>query len=285
MKINEDLNILKQEPAGTQASKQAKKLGLQYVGFGRYENPKTGQITHIVQNDRLVPFNRAIKSNTFQQQGADDIGMYSEIKQPEFTELHQHLVNHYSPDKYHDKEIDAIQTFVSGGYADINDRLAALPAGISAKHIEPTGIGDDHSDLIGWMDSALKKSRAPRDMHVYFRLGADHKIEDFGEGKTFTMKTFRSGSINPSTVISASENNTPGPSGRNTVYLVQVKVRKNDRGLYAADYSDAPDEGEFIFPRNTKFAVKGKPQRLVGSDAASENLNLEIQYLDCEIKS
>jgi hypothetical protein len=43
---------VKKEPS-SKAAKQARALGLQYVGFGRYENTKTGTITHIVVGDQL----------------------------------------------------------------------------------------------------------------------------------------------------------------------------------------------------------------------------------------
>jgi hypothetical protein len=67
--LSEDLSGALVEPQSN-ASKQAKQLGLTYVGFGRYEDPKTRQITHIVQNDRLVPFSKAVKTNTFHQSNA-----------------------------------------------------------------------------------------------------------------------------------------------------------------------------------------------------------------------
>jgi hypothetical protein len=86
-KLNEDLNKLKQEPS-EKASAHAKKLGLNYVGFGRYEDGKTNQVTHIVQNDKLVPFKRAVKSSTFRDQNADDLGTYSTLKLPETQALH-----------------------------------------------------------------------------------------------------------------------------------------------------------------------------------------------------
>jgi len=48
--MHEDFNAALQEPSSPAAA-EAKKLGLQYVGFGRYEDPNTQQITHVVQND------------------------------------------------------------------------------------------------------------------------------------------------------------------------------------------------------------------------------------------
>jgi len=45
---------IKSEPK-SMAAKQARKMGLSYVGFGRYADNK-GRVAYTVENDRLVPF-------------------------------------------------------------------------------------------------------------------------------------------------------------------------------------------------------------------------------------
>ena len=285
-KLNEDLAKLKQEPS-SKAAEQAKKLNLQYVGFGRYEDPKTQQITHIVQNDKLVPFRRAVKTATFRQQNADDLGTYATLKQPEIQELHDALTKAHSADKFDDRELDALYTFTNAGYVDINDRLAKLPLDVPARQIEPISTDDRIADIIQSLDSAIKKSRAPKDFHTYASLGSDVDINSLKAGTSFRFKGYRSTSINVSSVTSAlaDPNAAMTPQkGRQQIALLQIQVKKNSRGLYVSDYSPNPEEAEFILPRGARIDVIGGPHKLVGSDAMTGNMNLEIVYLDCVTK-
>lgn len=279
--IREDLNQLKVEPS-TNAAKQAKQLGLVYVGFGRYEDPKIQQITHIVQNDKLIPFKRAVRTNTFRQNSADDIGTYNQVMAPETQQIHEFLTAHYTPDKYDDKELDAIYTFTNGGYIDINNRLASLPAGVPANKIEPNSVDDPLPDFVASLDSALKKSRVPVDLTVYTNVVTQNPLQP---GSTFLFKGYRDTSIDVGPVINYADKTNIGYSGRPTVNILQLQLKKNSKGLYAADYSANAADTEFILPRAAQVTVVSGPNKVVGSDALSQNLNLEIMYYDCTVKT
>lgn len=279
--LREDLNQLKVEPS-TNAAKQAKQLGLVYVGFGRYEDPKIQQITHIVQNDKLIPFKRAVRTNTFRQNSTDDIGTYNQVMAPETQQIHEFLTAHYTPDKYDDKELDAIYTFTNGGYIDINNRLASLPAGIPANKIEPSSVDDPLPDFVASLDSALKKSRVPVDLMVYTNVVTQNPLQP---GSTFLFKGYRDTSIDVGPVINYADKTNIGYSGRPTVNILQLQLKKNSKGLYAADYSANAADTEFILPRAAQVTVLSGPNKVVGSDAMSQNLNLEIMYYDCTVKT
>lgn len=285
MTLREDLNVLKQSDPTSKAAQQAQSLGLVYVGFGRYEDPKTKQITHIVQNDRLIPFKRAVRTNTFKTQGADDIGTFSQLMSPEMQELHNALAAHYSPEKYDDKELDAIYAFTNAGYVDINNRLSSIPTDVPANKIEPTDTSDTLGDTIATLDSALKKSRAPADFLVYTKLGQDIDISQINAGTSFKFRSFRDTSINMQTALASVDPSQTSPSGRPMVVLLQIKVRKNSKGMYIADYSQNSEDGEFLLPRGARIDVIGGPSKLVASDGASQTMNLEIAYYDCVLKT
>jgi hypothetical protein len=285
-RLSEDLNLLAQEDPESPATKQAATLGLKYVGFGRYEDPKTQQITHIVQNDKLVPFNRAVRSNTFQTKNADDIGNYTQAISPDLENLHNTLTAHYSPEKYDDRQLDAIYTYTNGGYVDINQRLSALPSGVPANKIERTSAQDTIIDVISSLDSALKKSRAPLDFHTYTNLGSDVNLNSLQPGTTqFRFKSYRDTSINMQNVINSVQNNATSQSGRPMTVLLQIKVRKNSRGMYIADFSQNSEDNEFLLQRGATLQVVSGPNKLVGSNAMSETMNMEIVYYDCVLKS
>jgi hypothetical protein len=280
--INEDLNFAKLEPS-EKAAKQAKQKGLNHVGFGRYQDPKVGQITHIAQNDALMPYKKAVRTNSFQAQNVDDFGDFSNAMMDAVQSIHDMLIQTYTPEKYDDRELDALFNFTSGQYVDVNNRLALLPADIPANKIEPETPDDPLPDMIASMDSATKKSRAPQDFMVYTSVDIDPDFFDITPGMTFKFRSFRSTSINLSSVVN-SVNKDVGPSGRHTVAILQIRIRKNSKGIYVADFSAQPDDNEFILPRGAKIEIIDGPNTLVGSDATSQNMNLEVIYFDCIMK-
>ena len=281
--INEDLNQLKADP-NTPADKDAQKKKLVHVGFGRYTDKKTGQVTHIVQNDKLVPFNRAVKTNTFQTNNMDDYGKYGAIMAPQIQQLHDFLTQQYSPDKYDDAELDAIYNYTNDAYADLNARLASIPTGTPANKIEKTAPDDSIPEFVATLDSAMKRVRVPIDFLTYTSLSGDYNIMNFAPGQTFKFKGFRNTSINVNTVMNAVQAPQTSMAGRPQIIILQLFVPKNSKGIYAADFAANAQDGEFILPRGTTVQVMNGPSNLVGSDAMSQNMNLEVVYLDCQVK-
>jgi dihydroorotate dehydrogenase len=281
--IKEDLNQLKTEEP-SYAAYDAANLGLNYVGFGRYEDPKTQQVTHINVNDKLVPFNRAVKTNTFKANNMDDIGTYSSLIDPVIQQYHQELVAAYTPERYDDDELNAIYTFTNGGYYDINNRLSMMPPNVPAKKIEVTSPEDTISNVVESLDSAIKKIRAPFDFPVFVKLGPDYNIEDFVVGRSFVFKSYRNTTLSLNTALNSSENTQKSPAGRNMAAILQLNIRKNSRGMYISDFSANSEDMEFLLPRGTVVEIVDGPNTLVGSNAVSQDINLEILFFNCITK-
>jgi hypothetical protein len=271
----EDLSGSLVEPQSN-AAVQAKQLGLVYVGFGRYEDPNTRQITHIVQNDRLVPFAKAVKTNTYQQQSSDDYGSYAKAMRPEIDQVSVALTNHYKPEKYKVEELDAIQMYTNTAYSDVNQRLISLPMGINARDIQPTSPDDYVPGIINNMDSDLAKSKAPLVFTVYTGLGGNYDPTQFAPGQEMSFKSFRSSSLNPNVVL-----NNIGRDGEQSVALLQIQVQKDSNGIYVNDFSSNPDESEYILPRGAKIQIIDGPLRSVGSNQFTQESNLQVKYFKC----
>lgn len=281
--VKEDLNKVLIEPeAAKGATKDAKKMGLKYVGFGRYSDPKTQQVSHVILNGKLSPFQKATKSNTFAQMNTDDYGLYNQLMQPQLDEYHAALVTAYPPEKFDDREYSAIQQFTSGLSMDVNDRLAGIPTGANANKMEPQMMGDPIPDVIRYMDSATKKSRVPLNFKCYVKIPDTIPPENLLIGSILTFKGFRTASLSLGALL-ATVQPSDGPT-RPTVVILQIEVPKNSRGLYAADYSATPQDYEFIFCRGAKVEIASDFQTVVGSDALSNNLNLEVLYADCILR-
>jgi hypothetical protein len=279
--MNEDFTGALQEPSSA-AAQEAKKLGLQYVGFGKYEDPKTQQITHIVQNERLVPFKKAVKTNSFKSQSADDYGSYTKQIMPEIEQNHQFLASYYKPETFTEDELSAIQEYTDTAYFDINERLYALPTNIKAKDIEPEFDDDPIPQQVAALDSALNKIKCPIDALVYVGLGSEYDLTKFVPGSSFSFKGYRSTTLNPNIALNYN-GRTNKTAMRNQTVMLQIRIKKGSKGVMVDEYSANPGESEFLLPRGSKIKILAGPNKLVGSNAYSGDSNLEVLYFDCEL--
>jgi hypothetical protein len=275
--LTEDLKGALVEPKSA-SSMEAKKIGLQYVGFGRYMNPESGQVTYIVQNDRLIPFNKAAKTNTFAKNSGDDFGSYVKNLQPDIEQHHANLVETYLPEEYDDTELDTIHTYTESSYFDINETLNALPTGIPADQIQPQFQGDSLPDMIAALDSATNKITAPYDFITWTGLSSDYKVEDFAPGRTFQFKGFRSTTLNPNIALNFNTGTV-----KNHALVLQLNIKKGSKGIYADEFSATPGESEFILPRGTKVKIKSGPHILQGSNAFTRSQNMNLVFFVCDI--
>lgn len=278
--IREDLNGALVEPQ-SKASAEAKRLGLVYIGFGRYENPNTQQVTHIVQDDRLVPYNKAIKTNKFQQNSGDDYGSYTKNLRPSIDQTHSDLSNYYGPENFDQNELTAIETYTSS-YQDINNRLTSLPTGIPADQIEAMDSSDTMPQTIASLDSAISKVPAPKDFLVYASLDSSYDTNSISPGQTFQFKSFRSTTLDPNLAMNYSSQKI-GSSTRRQSVILQIRVRKDSPGLYVDDYSSTPGEAEFVLPRGSMVKVAAGPNKIVGSNKFTDDMNQEVLFFDAEL--
>jgi len=268
--IREDLTGALVEPQSN-ASQEAKRLGLTYVGFGRYED-QNGQVSHIVQNDKLIPFAKAIKSKSYKDFSADDYGDYTKNLQNDVSTIHTELTNAYTPENYDNAELDAVKAYTESAYYDVNQKLASLPTGIPADQIQPEYDGDNRPELIAALDSALSKVASPIDFIGYVGLSQDYNTLALQSAKKLKFKGFRSLSIDPNTVLQSGD-----------LSVLQIRVKPGDKGMYLDDYSATPGEGEFLLPRGSAIKVVSGPNKLSGSHGATEDPNKQIVVFDCEL--
>lgn len=167
----------------TTPAEQAKSLGLQYVGFGRYEDPRTRQVTHIVQNDRLVPFNKAVKTNSYVQQSGDDFGQLNKQINAGLQDTLTKMMQAYKPEKYDDDELEALKQYTDTSYEAVNAVLSSLPPDIPAYKIQPLTPTDNTPDIVQALDRALDKSKLPAPIIAYVPLQAGLDIKKSQEYK------------------------------------------------------------------------------------------------------
>lgn len=275
--IKEELTNALLVPKKSPAAQEAASLGLQYVGFGRYEDPNSGQVTHIVQNDKLVPFSRAVRTNTYQTHSADDFGTYLNALAPDLDKDLTALAKAFTPDKYSEEEIDAIKKYTDTGYYNVSSILNKLPMGIMGKQIQPANISDETPKLIQAMDDAMERTKVPVDLIGYISLSQDIDTNMIGAGRKIGFKSYRSTTLAMNTLL---DQYTKTGSGGGVV--LQVLIPKGSSGLYADDFSANPGEREFILPRSSSIEVLSGPNKLSGTYMSADN-NLQVHFFNCKL--
>ena len=269
--IVEDLNDeLTPNIEQSEAAQQAATMGLQYVGFGRYEDPATGQIAYIVQNNKLMPYSKAVKTNTYAAQNGDDFGALAQSKTPQMQQDINVLTGAYSPEDYEDDELDAIKNFTGGAYEQVNNKLSQLPAGIPSPKIQPDGPDDLSPQMIASLDNVMSKSTAPINFYTYVTLGDD--VPDIDTGTDLKFKGFRSTTLDIGTALSEVQTNQ--------AVLLQLLIEQGDQGLFADDFSATPGQSEFILPRGARVQVLDGPHKLRGSSA---NGDMTVYFYNCQL--
>jgi len=275
--LREELTNALLVPKKSPAAQEAAAMGLQYVGFGRYEDPNSGQVTHIVQNDKLVPFSRAVRTNTYQTYSADDFGTYLNAMAPDLDKDLSQLSKAFTPEKYSDEELDAIKKYTDTAYYNVSNILNKLPMGIIGKQIQPANISDDTPKLITAMDDAMSRAKVPVDIIGYISVGQDIDTNQIGAGRKIGFKSYRSTTLAMNTLL---DEYTKSGSGGGVV--LQVLIPKGSSGLYADDFSANPGEREFILPRSSSIEVLSGPNKLSGTYMSADN-NLEVHFYNCKL--
>ena len=271
--ITEDLNDeLTPKIEQSEAAQQAAAMGLQYVGFGRYEDPRTGQVSHIVQNDKLIPYSKAVKTNTYTTQNGDDFGNLVKSKAPQLQQDSSILTDAYAPENYEDAELDAIKDFTGGGYEQVNNKLSTLPAGIPSPQIQPDGPDDNTPQTIAALDDVMSKSSSPINFYGYLTLGDDIDMNNIEPGVDLKFKGFRSVTLDMGVALSEVQ------STQATV--LQILIQEGNRGIFADNFSATPGQSEFILPRATRIQVLDGPNKLKGS---SQNGEMTVYFFNCQI--
>ena len=275
--LNEELTNALLVPKKSPAAQEAAQMGLLYVGFGRYEDPKSGQVTHIVQNDKLIPFSRAIRTNTYQTHSADDFGTYLNALAPDLDKDLSALTKTFTPDKYSDEELDAIKNYTDTAHYNVANVLNKLPMGIMGKQIQPANISDDTPKLIDAMDQAMSRNKVPVDIIGYISVSQDIDTNQIGAGRKIGFKSYRSTTLAMNTLLDQYTN-----SGSGGGVVLQVLIPKGSAGLYADDFSANPGEKEFILPRSSAIEVLSGPNKLSGTYMSADN-NMDVHFFNCKL--
>lgn len=287
---------VKSEPK-TMAAKQARKMGLIYVGFGRYADNK-GRVAYTVDNDRLVPFKGMsdISKMYDKAENINDDGKYKEAikqvdqlvkqsdkrsredqkilkqKDKDVVKVAKQLGSFYRPEMFDDVELEAIESYTGDAFADINRYLYK-------GHDE--GVDANMADAIGRMvdalDSAFDETQVPFPFTVYSGLSGRYKAEKIKPGQEYIFRGYLSTSLSHDVAIS-------GFTDSAEPVVLQIEVSKGQKAIYADNLSSVDGELETILPRGSKVKVISGPHPLPWGIINGDNEDQSaIQLFHCTL--
>lgn len=286
------------------AARQAAKLQLKYVGFGRYANKKH-EITHVVQDGKLVPFVKDDQLSKLEYKPNKKDGKDGS-KQPEHMNVsaqhglrktidknyketqkkldenllktHKELCQFYPRNIFTKEELDAIHSYSAEKYADINRYL--YTGKVSIYHTERI---DDVKQQIAILDQAFEEAGSPFNYTVYAGLNSKYKAENFASGKEYIFRGFISTSLDntiPMAFIETDKNKSS--------VILEMKIKTGQKAIYLGALQTAlKSEYETLLPRGTKIRVISGPHTIpigpLNSNPYDDIDDKLISLFKCEI--
>jgi ADP-ribosyltransferase exoenzyme len=262
---------VKKEPRSN-AAKDAKRLGLRYMGFGRYADRK-GKITFLVHNNKLVPFKSRDELYGMESQAYDveddAYGMNDPLKkkatlqkaqelQRKTNELgkvlnqreridrnvldkkhdqvektHRQLKAFYQSQVFSDNELQAIRGYTADMHNPINQYLY--------KGFDEGTTGTDAAKVkaaIADLDSAFDQTEIPFDYSTYTGLSSRYKPENFKVGGTYVFRGYVSTSLDHDIAVTefsggqADKRKGKKGGGGEVRVVLQIDLKKGQRGIY-----------------------------------------------------
>ncbi len=309
--------LIRAEPK-SDASKQARKMGLKYLGFGRYAD-HSGNVAYIVVKDKLVPykkdeelgkmFHKAVENERKKaMQPPSKPGEKAKVKkdtgptQKDINQIASAKRQREAEDKRvakeKKKEIDAIAkeltSFYAGAFSE--DEMAAISEYTNDSFVDINSYlynghapGTDYQSakhiesMVDKLDSAFEETEAPFKYTTYTGLSKRYNAKNFVVGKDYIFKGYISTSLDHSVAGGAfsdySEKNT-ATKGEKGGVMLELEIPKGAKSIYIPNELSAQSEDEYetILPRGTKIKVVSGPHKVPSK--AFINPNYANDYMD-----
>lgn len=281
------------------ASREAKRLGLKYIGFSRYAD-KSGNVTHVAKGDKLIPYtiNEETKKPTkkpakkdvkpskeeLERKAAMDTASadreidkqtqaYQQSNAAQIIQTNQALIQLYDPSLFSDEQIDAILAYVNGDAATINRYLYKGFDDVTDQNIAMT-IGAE----IDALDSAFDGAGAPMEYTVYTALSARYTPDKMKVGSTYIFRGFVSTSLDHNVIT----DQFAFSEGEVNI-LLELTIRPNQKALYLEGFASEP-QGDFetLLPRGTTIQITSGPNP-VDPSLLGQNIQTNIALFSAEI--
>lgn len=238
VKLKEFLNEISSQPAKQGTIKaQAQSMGLEYFGFGRYG--KSGQVTYLAHNGRLIPFHSPVKvTKSKNWKGKEDIKLDQTKDRPSKTLISSGEVKHidqtlrdYNHEIINDIDDDqknAIGALFSGKLDKINQ---SLMQGKNARH-------EEYAELVRILDNLMVQVKIPIALTAYRHTNQSN----YQLSKKYFFNGYVKCSIDPSIIAEQGYN------------IIAIEMAKGAHGIY-----NDSGKKEIVLPRHSTIRITSKP--------------------------
>jgi len=312
--LKESVSSKIQDEPKSEAATEAKKLGLTYVGFGRYAD-REGNVKYIVVNKKLVAFKSSedIETNKTKAKEERDKasdkepaakakekakGLENEAKggenaqkelekqgrkfkreaAKEVLDTHKKLIKMYRPELFTDQEIAALQGYSSTDFTLLNRYLY--------KGFDPEMDTNSAQGLVAEveaLDAAFEESGAPFDYTIYTGLSARYNFQKMKINTPYTFRGYVSGSLD--TNVASDAFTSAGPWGDNPeqiATMLEIDIKAGQKSIYMGNFAEDPKDFETVLPRGTKIIAVSGPD-IVDSALIANYGPEKIAVFKCQI--
>jgi len=296
--LDESLALQAKSEPKTAAAKEARKMGLTYMGFGRYADRK-GKLAYLVHDDRLVPYKSeqdvddmhykaytaqesqpvvtkknispTAKGQPAQPSKADllkkDADFYNEVNFKRSREDTKILKDLYKDANAVDKELfkfykpnmfDETELQAIEDYT--GDGYADINRYLYKGHDEgATQEQDDYLNrTIETLDSAFEETQTPFPYTVYSGLSSRYSADKFQLGGEYIFRGYVSTSLDFNTAIGGFAD----VGDKDQPVVLQVELNKGQKAIYLDAVSANSGERETLLPRGSRIKVISGPHVL-----------------------
>lgn len=284
------------EPS-SEAAAEAKKLGLTYLGFGRYAD-ETGRVAYTVIRNKLVPFkhNEQLQKmvdkasngsqNDPEQQAAVEkqLKISRQVKDKDIrslTQTYKDIVRNekefkkaYNPANFTQEEIAALQAYTNDLFQPINNYLYK---GFDDTVDPQTAL--DVQNTIVTMDNMLARTQAPFDHIVYTGLTSRYDPSKFNQGKDYVFRGYTSCSLDYNTALDVyTQVDQQAPK-----VLLQIDVQRGQNVTYVDSLTGTTFDKEVILPRGSKIRILSGPHNIDDEIIVNYPKGEQISLFHCQL--
>jgi hypothetical protein len=284
------------EPS-SEAAAEAKKLGLTYLGFGRYAD-ETGRVAYTVIRNRLVPFkhseqlermvdratNGSINDPEQEAVVQKQLKISRQVKDSDIralTQTYKDIVRNekefkkaYNPANFAPEEISALQAYTNDLFQPINNYLYK---GFDDT-IDPQTAQDVQNTIVT-MDNMLARSQAPFDHIVYTGLTARYDPSKFSQGKDYIFRGYTSCSLDYNTALDVyTQVDQQAPK-----VLLQIDIQRGQNATYVDSLTGTTFDKEVVLPRGSKIRILSGPHNIDDEIIVHHSRGEQIALFHCQL--
>ena len=267
------------------AAADARRLGLQHQGFGRYGDGTS--VTHIVKGDKLVDLDgepapdddkgqekqKIIRRGVMAGKAADkQAANFRDQQTRSVAMVQQYLANLYIPQLFNPQELKAIKLYTTTMSQAINRYLY--------KGFDDGMTPDQMSNIttaIANIDSAFEEAGAPFDYTVYTALSARYDPSKVELGSSYTFRGYPSTSLDHNVPVGMF-NFSQADMG----VLLEIDIKANQKSIYIDNITGSGNK-EVILPRGTKIQFVDGPNMADSGSLSGSRSPKNVAVFKCLI--